>query len=589
MHTPQHDRKLVIQYLSYIDADPAFCTSKLMAFDMQIMDCFIGVDTKTVDDATGWKLDDFKHAYFRCFYIKLGTTVAALTQEGRVDRTVKKLEYAKFAKKASSAWSRSWDSSVEQLNYYSDAWWCDPQECGSYTYCEFPGFNYERTLKQCTDAELADIQPIIDHLRECLCGGIADIADQVEQILGFKLKHPFEVEKLGKALLFIGAAGIGKTMFFDNLFGLAFGKDFCVQGATNRDVTTGLFNDYLEGKFVVQLDDSAGNKSMVQTSRFKSLITEEDTVYRGRGHTVNRKHNMFFVMTMNPEDLARAPIPPGDRRFVICHSSAKYQDNAAYFNRLHNCLSEHWQLYVKYLLWKVHDVQRMSTERAIQTENSLSLIEMKMNPFPKWCLFMLREDISFFWVKGAESSPTFKMKKSGEGARHQMYTEFDQWYHSEFGTIPPKTCKQMDMKAFFAPYLKYDHSRAHSTFTSHESYINFIASNDFRKFFPELEYLFNHDEFDVVEPPAHVPVPAPRKPRQPPVPRPRVPKALPEPMPEPAPVHKIKVVATLKSKQKLTLSTKAEPGRPTKTLDLSEMLTLSKRMAERRRAIAPGN
>lgn len=93
------------------------------------------------------------------------------------------------------------------------------------------------------------IQPIIHHLRECLCGGNADVADQVEQILGFKLKHPFEVEKLGKALLFIGAAGIGKTMFFHNLFGLAFGKEYCVQGASNLDVTTGLFNNFLEGWF----------------------------------------------------------------------------------------------------------------------------------------------------------------------------------------------------------------------------------------------------------------------------------------------------------------------------------------------------
>ena len=124
---------------------------------------------------------------------------------------------------------------MEQLNYYSDAQWCDPQECGPYTYCEFPGFNYERTFEQCTDAELATIQPIIHHLRECLCGGNADVADQVEQILGFKLKHPFEVEKLGKAFLFIGAAGVGKTMFFHNLFGLAFGKEYCVQGATNCD------------------------------------------------------------------------------------------------------------------------------------------------------------------------------------------------------------------------------------------------------------------------------------------------------------------------------------------------------------------
>ena len=47
------DRKLVIQYLTYIDSDPAFYTSKLAAFDMQIMDCFTGVDTERIEEETG--------------------------------------------------------------------------------------------------------------------------------------------------------------------------------------------------------------------------------------------------------------------------------------------------------------------------------------------------------------------------------------------------------------------------------------------------------------------------------------------------------------------------------------------------------
>jgi hypothetical protein len=51
-----------------------------------------------------------------------------------------------------------------------------------------------------------------------------------------------------------------------------------------------------------------------------------------------------------------------------------------------------------------------------------------MSPFQKWCLFVLREDIEFFWAEGKTSSPTFKMKRPEEGPRDQMYTELDQWY-----------------------------------------------------------------------------------------------------------------------------------------------------------------
>lgn len=34
------------------------------------------------------------------------------------------------------------------------------------------------------------------------------------------------------------------------------------------------------------------------------------------------------------------------------------------------------------------------------------------------------------------------------------------------------------------------------------AYVNFIASNDYRKLFPELEYLFKHEDFDLEEAPS---------------------------------------------------------------------------------------
>jgi hypothetical protein len=140
------------------------------------------------------------------------------------------------------------------------------------------------------------------------------------------------------------------------------------------------------------------------------------------------------------------------------------------------------------------------------------------------------------------------------------------------------------LKAFFAPYMKYEGNRAQYKFINHESYINFIASNDFRKFFPELEYLFNHDDFEAVvdEPPAaHTPpVPAPRKPREkpvPPVPKPRVPRA--PPLPEPVPAQK-KLRPILKSKKQTTA---------TQGIDMQELMRASEKFRVRRQAIAPGH
>jgi hypothetical protein len=52
-HHKMQDRKLVIQYLTYIDSDSAFYRSKLAAFDMQITDCFT-VDTKRIEEETGY-------------------------------------------------------------------------------------------------------------------------------------------------------------------------------------------------------------------------------------------------------------------------------------------------------------------------------------------------------------------------------------------------------------------------------------------------------------------------------------------------------------------------------------------------------
>ena len=89
---------------------PLICRSWITVFE----------DCGDVEESTGHTLDEFQHAYFRCFFIKVGTEVASLTPLGQVDRTKPRVVYSKFKKTAEKHWSRSWLTSVEELRYYSD-------------------------------------------------------------------------------------------------------------------------------------------------------------------------------------------------------------------------------------------------------------------------------------------------------------------------------------------------------------------------------------------------------------------------------------------------------------------------------------
>ena len=148
-------------------------------------------------------------------------------------------------------------------------------------------------------------------------------------MLGYKLKHPFGVKKHGTAIILVGATGTGKTGFVEMLFDKAFGSNYVVKGASNRDVTTGLFNGFLEGKFLVQLDDSTGNKSFVQGTRFKQLITENKMMIRSQGHTSEANNNLMMLFTMNG-DLARYLEHPDNEIPRSYQVQSLYSKNASF-------------------------------------------------------------------------------------------------------------------------------------------------------------------------------------------------------------------------------------------------------------------
>ena len=163
-----------------------------------------------------------------------------------------------------------------------------------------------------------DITPILNHIT-LLCEDNPVYAEYVINFLAHIVQRPAELTRT--ALVFKGSQGTGKGLFF-NWFGKQIiGQQYYYSTADPLNIT--LYNEHLNGKLLINLDEARAADTYGSSSQLKNKITEPRITLTNKYvkpfEVENYGRYIFFSNQDNP-----VKIEDTDRRYVVFKTSDKY-------------------------------------------------------------------------------------------------------------------------------------------------------------------------------------------------------------------------------------------------------------------------
>ncbi|MEN6427199.1 MAG: DUF5906 domain-containing protein [Phycisphaerales bacterium] len=175
-------------------------------------------------------------------------------------------------------------------------------------------------------------QPLLDHVRENVCGGDDKLYDYLVDWMAFAVQHPDQQGQT--AIVMRGQEGVGKG-FLARHFGRLFGRHFLHVSQANHLI--GNFNAHLRDCSVLFVDEAffAGDKKHV--SVLKALISERTFVVEPKGIDAQQARNYLHVIMASNDDWV-VPAGPDARRYCVLDVSDKHMQDRAYFKAIAEAL-----------------------------------------------------------------------------------------------------------------------------------------------------------------------------------------------------------------------------------------------------------
>ena len=212
-----------------------------------------------------------------------------------------------------------------------------PLVCNSNTLNLFTGFVADKL----TNCQIADITPIKNHIT-LLCEDNPEYAEYVINFLAHIVQRPAELTRT--ALVFKGAQGAGKGLFFSWFANRILGAQYYYSTADPDNIIK--YNDHLNGKLLINLDEARAADTYAGSSHFKNKITEPRITLTNKYikpfEVENYGRYIFFSNQDNP-----VKVEDTDRRYVIFKTSEKYAKltpgdpiKVDYFNSLRRAMDD---------------------------------------------------------------------------------------------------------------------------------------------------------------------------------------------------------------------------------------------------------
>lgn len=172
----------------------------------------------------------------------------------------------------------------------------------------------------------SDLAPLIEHLMY-ISDGDAEGVQYFLNWLAWLWLHPDD--KIPSAImLYSKRSGVGKTIIarlLQRVFGRSLVKS--VDGLKLHDK----FMDAFEHKRIAVLNELARTDKQDSYERFKSLVSEEEMEFEGKGRASTEAQNrLHFIITTNNSDAL--PLMQGDRRVLVLRCESERRPNEYYTN-----------------------------------------------------------------------------------------------------------------------------------------------------------------------------------------------------------------------------------------------------------------
>ncbi|GHV55332.1 hypothetical protein FACS1894206_09610 [Deltaproteobacteria bacterium] len=197
-------------------------------------------------------------------------------------------------------------------------------------------------------------------------------------------------KKKGVALVVKGGRGWGKSIIFENLLNQIFGYTYIK--IDKAEQITGKFNQHLQGKLFVVLEEAvwAGDKTAEGT--LKSMITDTEFVIEGKG-TNAEKSKAYFRLAFNSNEKQAVPASTDERRYFALKVSDEYLGNKEYFIDLvyeieHGGV-EAFMYYLQHL-----DISNIDLRYVPKTEALYEDISAKMETIERFLVDLLETDVA---------------------------------------------------------------------------------------------------------------------------------------------------------------------------------------------------
>lgn len=179
-----------------------------------------------------------------------------------------------------------------------------------------------------------DWSKLEEHICDNICGGDLDRANWLLNWLALGVQQPAYV--IGTAPVLVGLPGTGKGVLA-NAYGRLWRPHFV--SITKDDHVSGKFNQHLEGRRFVYVDEAMLGGDRRNAGAIKTMLTEPKIMIERKGvDPIAYDNRMIFMATSNERSVVPADI--GDRRWQVFEVSPQRRDDKAYFSALMRQMEE---------------------------------------------------------------------------------------------------------------------------------------------------------------------------------------------------------------------------------------------------------